>query len=284
MIARMLLFAIVFGWHLHAIAFNASYLKGKKQYKSYYFDKAIPHLKKSLTEQPELSKEEQLQVHLWLTISYYNQAQPKNAKKHFRSALELNSKAKLPKGQAPNVVSFFEKVRKEWLLETVNKLKNRKVPPVRRKPKERPGKRFTIVEVPTRRPVKKPVKKVPQQSFLRRHRISLIIIGAGVVCLAAGAGFGLMYNSENATYQKEFLEDPLKSGKKVQEAYESVKGTGLRATALLAAGGGIIAVGGIWMVVEMLMAPKAEAGPKTSLQQSTFKRTKVRSSIYFRTP
>ena len=157
-----------------ALASSTDIQQGLLAYKELEFEKAGKAFQKAL-DTKGLSKKDRLQALRYLAICQYNQGEQQTAAKTWKQAMSLDRTLKLPSGQAPSVVKFFEALRPN--------------PPKRiiKRPVPRPVERRAMLRriTPT---------QPPPKPFLETHMISVIAAGTGILAATtAGILTGITY-------------------------------------------------------------------------------------------
>lgn len=273
----LLLFLLVYSQLPLAHASEELLQTGLKAYKDYEYKHAITFLNRYL-QKKGIPKTKKLKALSTLALSQYNQNQKEKAKENWIKALELDNKLQIPSGQAPSVVSFFNKITKRHLkvikqrkLEEERKRKleeefKKKQAEERKKQKEQERLRRlqAIKDAKQAKPNQQEIDQMGKlfkkakpkpRGFFQRHAISTVSFTLGIGSLiAAGIFSSLAQGNINAAL--------LDQGAKASQLRETAE-TQTTIANVLWVTGGVFTVGSI---IIFFLEPSAPPTPPTTSQ------------------
>lgn len=237
---------------------ESAFLQGKKAYDTYRFSLAIPSLERALAS-GSLSQQQQIDAHLMLAISHYNQTRSQKAAEHYKQALQLKPSLPVPAGQSPPATAFFRRIRSRFvpLPRTTPKAPVFRMVPQRVRPQPPPARQpfLPVTGYPRARVALAPPLSrkglsqgtAPPLPFWQKHKISLLVGAAGLLTLCVGVGLGAAFQLQKSALDRE-RQDKTRSGEQILASYQQTEALVvptnvvlISGSVLLAAAGGIFA-------------------------------------------
>lgn len=279
--------------------------QGTLFFKSYEFGKAEQQLRKAL--RGKLTRKQKAQAWVLISLSQYNQAQIKESKRSFQTALSFDRSVPIPKGQAPQVEQSYKTMRQAWLqqhpqakiqshpakntkpgrrpttkgLQTAekkpSKTKEAKSAPTklskniqRNQPPETTVGKEKRVASSRANLIKRKLPPVQPPTFWSRYGVSTVLMGVGVLGLGIGSGVAVLSTNRNRKVE-ELNTNPLVSGQTIESAYQEAEAAWIGGIATFTVSGALILTGASLAFLNLTSPTTPTNSPSSSSSQTLLK-------------